>query len=248
MNRGEISPERRTVVGRQTDRADRTRSGAGLLARLELRQTWPSYLTGVLVALLVGLFTLSLLWAGRGQSSGANGVINLSMDFFFVSMLTNLGINWTSSRWMFVHTDPFTTLPISVRALILGRLVLVLATAAIASLAFFAPSYALFSPLRADIPPAQFFWFALFWVGYVLFSAGGLLFLEMGVKGVSALVACLIWAMLLLAIVVFAQVAGGALVTGSLGLVETNGPLVAIPVLAAGGAGLSLWCRLLESD
>ena len=251
MSLDNTASERRTVIEEQRGRTDRTRSGAEHLARLELSQTWPSYLSATLVALFVGLLAMALLQADPQDGYG-NGPVGSLLDVIFLFLLANLGINWTSFNWTFVHTDPFTprlsflrTLPIPVRDLILSRLMIALTTTTVTSLAFFVPSYALFSSLRMEIPPVQFLWFALFWIGYVLFSAGLLLFLEGAVKGAWALVVCLVWATLLFSLVVLAQMAGVPLVGGSLSLVQNYGPLVAIPALVIGGVGLLLWCRLL---
>lgn len=253
MSRDETALERRTVIGKRARRVDGMWSGAWRLAKLEVGYTWTSYLTSSLFALLVGLFSSSPLWAVPDGSGARVIPALLLVDLVFLSALTNLGINWTSARWLYVHTDPFTlrlsflkTLPIPVRGLILSRLVVVLVTTALTSLLFFAPSYALFPPLRVEVPPAQYLWFALFWIGYVLFSAGLLLFLELGAKGVTALVACLVWATLLLTVVVVTRLLGVPLVEESLELVGTYGPLAAIPALVAGGGGLLLWCRLTE--
>lgn len=253
MNQNEIAPRRRAVTGERRERADGAWSGARRLARLELYETWPSYLIALLVALFIGLVAVSLLWAGQDEAGDGGLPATLLMDGMFLFLLANLGVNWTSSRWTYVHRDPFTlrvsflrTLPISVRDLILGRLTVVLATTAVASLAFFVPSYALFPGLRAEIPPAQYLWFALFWIGYALFSGSILLFLEMGVRGRATLAVLLVWSVLLVSILVLAQALNIPLARGSLELVVAYGPLVAVPVMAAGGGWLLLWCWLLE--
>ena len=255
MNRDEIALERKTTSEEPRDRGDKMWSGAWRVARIEVGQTWPSYLIAALATTLIGLLCMNSLWLGlESYGSNVEGIpATLVTDWLFLFVLANLGINWTSLRWMYVHRDPFTgwlsflrTLPISPRDLVLGRLTVMLAATAVMSFAFFLPTYALFPALRAEIPPLQLFWFALFWIGYALFWGGFLLYLELGVKGRAVLAVCLVWAALIVSLIMLVQVSGIALVEGSLGLVRARGPLAAVLALAVGAGGLFLWCRLLE--
>ncbi len=254
MNRDRIVLERRTVSGGQAGRENGTWSNVRWISSIELRQTWPSYLISALLTPLIGLLAMTLFWSGLESVSNVDGVpAEFLSDFFFLLVLVNLSINWTSLRWFYVYRDPFTswltflkTLPVSTRELVLGRLAIMLATTAVTAPLFFLPTYALFPALRAEISPTQYLWFALLWVGYALFSGGVLLYLEMGVGGRATFIILIAWSTLLVSTAVLAAVLGVSLTVGSLGLVRDHGPLVVIPAFAVGGGGLFLWCRLLE--
>lgn len=253
MNRDEMTLERPTTGGRAVQRGRSWRNVLWIV-HIELARTWPSYLVAALLTPFIGLLCLSLLWSSLESISNIEGVpARFMADWIFLLMMVNLGINWTSPRWTYVHRDPFTTwlsflktLPVSNRGLILGRMAVMLAATVVMTLVFFLPTYVLFPALRNELPPLQYLWFVLFWIGYVLFSGGALLYLELGVRGKATLVILFVWSLLLTSAAVVATVLGVPLVNGSVGLVESYGPLPAVAALAVGGGGFLMWCRLLE--
>ncbi len=255
MNREETALEREhvtTAPARQEGSPRKVR--VRRLARVELGRTWPSYLVSVLVTFFLGLVSLNTVWMSLEGFTNTPGIpASFWADFCFLLFLANLGINWTSLRWMYVHRDPFTgwlaflrTMPVSARELVASRALIMLSVAVVMSFVFFLPAYAFFGVLRAEIPPLRYLWFALFWFGYALLSGGALLFLEWGLKGKSVLAIQALWVTLLVCAMVLAAVLDVPLVDGSLNLVGAHGPLPALAALAVGGGGLYLWCRLLE--
>lgn len=246
-------------------RANRTPSSArgqegrapafgGWHARLLLAHWWIgrfalSHLSTGVFTLLAGLF-LGLLLDGtvtRGD------VPNHLADGFFLLLLANLALSWTSTDYLHVRDDPFSkrvsflrTLPTSAGDIAGMRLLALLATLPVMASLAFLPPYLIFESVRETFGSYRYLCFVVLWASYGLVSGYVGAYLELGFRARTMLLVQMIWSVLLLALVLVVSAFGGGLLEGSVRLVLSHGSLTAGLALVVAACGAYLWCRLAE--
>ena len=170
-----------------------TWKGMTVLAASESKRTWLSYLATVLLTLFFVGLVLGFVIADAFLGTEASGPASFGFmtDLLFLTMGANLAYNWAAGSYFCLWRDPFTDrlsflrgLPVSPRAIVWGRMLMMLAGAAVIGGAFFLPTHLIMVLVGVKFQPAAYLWFVLIWVGYALFSAGIVLWLEMGREGV----------------------------------------------------------------
>ena len=224
------------------------------LAGREIKRTWRSYLTSGMFNVLFGLIVVSqafLVWEGVGpEQANVEGSAFVIADIVFVFLLANLTANWTSPRYLDRGKDQFSeyleflrTLPVLPGEAVAARALVLLAASAVMSLAFFAPLYVFAGDsIWSTLGLGHYLSFISVWVAYGLISGGGLLYLELGVRGA----AFRFWFMMVSPVVLLAAVLlcnyvlDVRLVAGSLALTDEHGALAAVVALAVGISGFAL--------
>lgn len=240
-------------------------SDARWLAWRDIRGAWVSFAATAFAASLVGAFAGTLLNGvffvvrdGSGESPDV-GMNSFMLDLWFLFLVPlfitqNVLLNreyasywrtdYLSKRLHFLRS-----LPIEVRELVAGRVLVLLFSVLVLAPFFFAPLY-LVSDLEGEPAGLGFgghLWFALVWVGYSLAFGGANLYGWLAVSGRTSL-----WIALAATPAAFLAVAlldwwfGIPVVMSTLELSRTRGPLVAVFALAVGSVGLFLWARLME--
>lgn len=224
------------------------------LAGREVKRTWRSYLTSALINLVFGLIAVSqafIVWRGVGpEQANMEGFAFLFADLFFMFALANLAVNFTSPRYMDTRKDRFSeylqflrTLPILPGEAVVGRAAVMLASMFVMACVFFAPPYVFAGEgVWSTLGVGHYLSFAAVWAAYGLFSSGGLLYLEFGVRGAAFRFWCMmIWPAVLLGVVLLCNlVLGVRLVAGSLALTGEYGLLAALGALTVGMCGFVL--------
>lgn len=226
----------------------------GWRARLALARWWMSrfalsYLTTAIFVLLVGFF-LGLFLNGTITN---DDVPSLFVDGFFLLVLANLALNWTSTGYVFVGDDSFfrrvsflRSLPTSARDIVGMRLLVLTATLVVMTPLAFLPPYLIFDPVREAFGPYHYLCFALLWASYGLVSGCAVAYLELGFRARTMLLAQMAWSVLLVVLVLLVSALGGGIVRGSVSLVSSHGTLVAGLALLVAAGGAYLWYRLAE--
>ena len=166
------------------------------LAREEMRRAWSAYVLGVSIVLFLGLAAAVSLSVGVSElehfalrhQSTEDFYRTFLADFLFLLVCAVLGANtilryytqsWcdtSSSRLAFLGR-----LPISAGALVGSRVLCMLLTFVLGSLAFFLPVY-FYSDLGVELGVGTYLSFCGVWVGYGLLGTGLWLLLEFGVS------------------------------------------------------------------
>lgn len=226
------------------------------LAGKEMRRTWISYFATGLFVLFFGFLgsvnvenLFQVEGAGGQREAFANAVNSYTLDIYFLAVIPLTAGNFLSRDYFSSWRDSFSTrlsflraLPILPEEMVIGRVLNMLPALVLTDPAFFLPVCLLSRRLREQIDPVQYLWFAAVWISYAILVAGLYLYLEMSVSGKTynllmapaiafffALPALTTWGLDL------------RIVAGTVGLVQSYGPIPAIVALLIGGAGLLLW-------
>ncbi len=237
-------------------------SGALWLAREDVRRTWISYPASCVALFLVGFGAIGLVegifefgGSGREGTVWQEGFNGFFTDFFFLSVCPALGINLIlnrdyGARYRYDNMSRrlafLRSLAISAGEIVAGRALTMLLFFVVATPAFFLPLFLVSSDNVERFPGVAEFWsFAVIWVGYALFAGGFYMYAWLGFSGREDLKGTLTLVLVyLLAAALSNFVFGIHLVAGSIRLAGEYGPLVAVPVLAAGATGFLFWCRV----
>ena len=221
-----------------------------VLARWWMSRFALSYLTSaIFVLLIVGfLIGFSLDEVVRGED-----VPNLLADGFFLMLLSNLALNWTSTGYIFVGDDSFfkkvsflRALPTSAGDVVSMRLLVLLTTLLVMTPLNFLPPYLIFDSVREAFGPYRYLCFVLLWASYGLICGCASAYLELGFRARTMFLTQAVWSGLLLVFVLLVSTLGGGIVEGSVGLAFSHGPLVAGTALLAAAGVTYLWYRLAE--
>ena len=225
----------------------------GWRARWALARWWTgrfalSYLTTAIFVLLVGFFLGLFLDGAMGDD-----VPNYLVDGFYLMVLANLALSWTSTGYVFVRDDSFSrrvsflkSLPTSAGDIVGMRLLVLLATSVVMTPLAFLPPYLIFDSIRETFGLYRYLCFVLLWASYGLISGCAMAYLELGFRAKTMFLAQMIWSASLLALVLVVGAPLGGIVEGSVSLVLSRGTLVAGLSLAVATGGACLWCRLAE--
>jgi hypothetical protein len=229
------------------------------LARNEMGRAWPSYGLGISIVLFLGMAAAVSLSLGVSEFEATvlrharteEFYSAFFADYLFLLVCAVLGANmilrYYTRSWRDTSASrlPFlSSLPISAGALVGGRVLCMLCTLVVGSLAFFLPIY-FFSDLGEELGPGTYLSFCGVWVGYGLMGAGLWLLLEFGVSGRAHAFISYTFALTLMVVVtVLEWTAGLSLVARTAQLAQGGyGAPSSIFSVLAGGAAFVLLAR-----
>lgn len=212
-----------------------------MLAREESKRSRNSYLWTGAIALTAGIlaaFLAGRTFSAEGPSAGSPLAFLLDIVFFLgFSVLARSGA-WTSrGKTSFAsdeHLAFLRRLPLTVRDLVVGRMLTVAFSVVVVSVPILSLPYVFSASFRAQLGATEYLLFTAFWVGYVLALEGIGLFTELGLGGWTGF---LIYTALITVLGGFVGYANGeeiSVVGEVIGLVQRNGPLLGLPVLLFG--------------
>jgi hypothetical protein len=118
-------------------------------------------------------------------------------DFIYLAILPNMGFLLNRTMLHFWRDDPYSrklavwrALPISLRHIVLGRLVLMGLVAVPIALLFFGLQYGLSSSARELLDPLAYLNFSLFWLAYSLMTGTMYVYCELGFSGKNYFIIC----------------------------------------------------------
>jgi len=169
--------------------------GAWRLARFEIGTARGSIL--VTAILFVYMSVLGMVFMDdlfRGDlSRGARW----APDFIYLSILPNMGFLMNRAVLQYWRDDPYSrklavwrTMPISLKQIVLGRIMVMGLVAVPIALLFFGLQYGLSGPARESLSLLEYMNFALFWLAYALFSGIALIYCELGFSGRTYFIIC----------------------------------------------------------
>lgn len=235
----------------------RDKGGAIFLFARDLRRTCPSYVAATLLGAVFGAVASNLLEGifvidGLGEEGESVERVSNSLlvDFFFLVIAPAFLINFAFNR---DYAARFTednmsrrlsflrSLPISVRDLVLSRVLLSLLSLVLSATPFFMVLYLLSDVGGGRLPTGVYLPFAAIWVAYALVMGGFYLYVWLGFSGGKDFWVTLSLPVLLLLVTVASNFAlGVGLVSGSLEISRDYGPL-AMGVLIPGAVVFALW-------
>lgn len=184
-----------------------TWQGAWCLAKEELRRIrWKHIITLIFIGYLL-IFLVPMFSDSREDNSA---FAFWAMDFITVSLLPMLGLMSTQQSGIYWKMDSFTrklaawrTMPITIKQIALGRIVLYLTNGLIAKIVFFTIYYLFARSLGATMSLMDFVLYALFWIGLSIAIGIMYLYFETGFSGMQYFWFCMVIALLLLAAMAF---------------------------------------------
>ncbi|REK71588.1 hypothetical protein [Paenibacillus paeoniae] len=166
-----------------------TWQGAWYLAKEELRRVrWKHLITLVFIGYLL-IFLVPMFSDGRIENSLFG---YWALDFITITLLPMLGFMSTQNSGFYWKMDTYTkklaawrTMPITIKQIVLGRILLFLVNGIIAMIVFFTIYYLFARSLGADIELLDFILYALFWIGFSIAVGIIYLYLETGFSGMK---------------------------------------------------------------
>ena len=226
---------------------------AAWLARADIRKSWVSFPVAAVVCLLPGLYATFLFAEALG---GSSRFATLLLDYWFLLVVAVSNVNFLFNRDYYYRfsEDNYTKrlsflrgLPISARAVVAGRAMVMSVALACSAPSFFLVPYLVDPEIRAATGPTGYLWFAGVWVGYALFAMGFLLFMWNGLSWRAE--RGLLWLFpvsVVLAALVSSLLFDDGLVLATAWAARAYGPLAAGAAIAFGVLSLALWARAAE--
>ncbi|RIX50719.1 hypothetical protein D3P08_18605 [Paenibacillus nanensis] len=230
----------------------KTWQGAWFLAKEELRRTrWKHLITivfiGYLILFIVPMFSDAL----KGEDDIR--IVFWSVDFITVSLLPCLGL-MSNQQGYYWKTDTNTkklaswrVMPIPIRQIVWGRLLLLLSNAIPALILFFIAFYFIGHANNPSIEPYAFIPFAIFWAGYAVAGSVIFIYFETGVSGIKYFWFCTaVTVGLLAAMVVTTLLLKTSFVLSSYRFIEDGGWWLALIGVALAIAAFAAMPPLME--
>lgn len=172
--------------------------GAWQIAKYELRLSWRGYLITLLFLAYASFFAIVFLYGHLGERLISR--TEWSLDLLYSCMLPIMGFLMDQTTFRYRREDTYSrklaewqTMPISVGTVIAGRMTLLIFIMLVNWLIFFGLQYAVLEGIREMLDPAAFIVYALTWLGYAVFMASMLVFMEMGFSGRVYFIGCFVF-------------------------------------------------------
>lgn len=230
-----------------------TRQGAWLLAKEEFKKIrWKHLIT----IIFIGYFTMFLvpMFTEALEEKDEMAMVYWSVDFIMVTLLPCLGLMSTQAWGNYWRTDSYTkklavwrTMPISVKQIVWGRLLLLITNAVPALILFFIIFYFAGRAASSSIVVETFVPFAIFWTGYSV--AGSLIYIyfETGFSGKNYFWFCMCVTIgLLAAMVVSTWLLKSSFVLSSYTFIEDGGWWLALIGIAMAALAIIIIHPLME--
>ena len=232
------------------------------LAERDVRRAWLSFPATALLVLVLGFFTgliandvSSGRWSGRGAFDSI--FPSLLLDFYFLGVagpVLTLNVLFNKDYSAYWRRDYLTkrlfflrSLPIGVRELVVGRVLVMLFTLLVMAPCFFVPLYLMSAEPAFGSDPVRYAWFAVLWLGFALFVGGANMYAWLATDGrTNVWVAAVAIVSIALVVGLLNAAFGVGIVTGTMGLVRAYGPLPSVLSLLAGLGALFLWALAME--
>ncbi|OLO37076.1 hypothetical protein BTR23_14175 [Alkalihalophilus pseudofirmus] len=229
------------------------------LAKKELKSQWVAITMTLGATIFIGLFSSILLEQSVRKLFGAEMMFynHTLLDIIFLVMTPSFAAIFMSRPYLTFQTikdDPFSkrmalfrTLPIPIATLSLSRILLMIGTFIVMSLAFYVTiTIALPTQFFELMTPVEYLIFILFWLGYALAIGGINPFVEYGTNGkILHLLPWVFIVVFLTTVFIFYNLVGQGIVETVLVLIKSHSwPLAAVS-LVVGVCGSYLWNKLL---
>ncbi|MBD8069829.1 ABC-2 transporter permease [Bacillus sp. PS06] len=229
------------------------------LVKKEVKAQWRALAITFVVTIFLGLITSNLLEQMVQHLFGAESPFYnyMLLDVIFIATSPAFGAVFMSMPYLSFQTikeDPFSkrmaflrTLPIPVPILALSRMVFMMITLVVISLAFYvAMSFALSDGFFGNVTLAEYWMFVLFWFGYALTLGGINPVIEYGTNGkVLHIVPWFFIVIYFLTIFLFYRFMDQGVAEWVLLLIKSHGWLVAVIPLLVGVGSSVVWNKLL---
>lgn len=180
-----------------------TWQGAWCLAKEELRRIrWKHIITLIFIGYLL-IFLVPMFSDSREDNSA---FAFWAMDFITVSLLPMLGLMSTQQSGFYWKMDSYSkklaawrTMPITIKQIVLGRILLFLTNGLTAKIVFFTIYYLFARSLGANMRLMDFILYALFWIGLSIAIGIFYIYFETGYSGMQYFWFCTVIALLILA-------------------------------------------------
>lgn len=165
-----------------------TWQGAWFLAKDELKRTrWKHLITLIFIGYLA-LFLVPMFAEGLEEEDAFT--LYWAVDFVTLTLLPCLGLMATQTIGIYWKTDSYTkklavwrTMPITIKQIVLGRVMLLIANGVTAQILFFILFYFAGRSINKSIELDTFILFALLWIGYSIASGIIYIYIETGYSG-----------------------------------------------------------------
>ncbi|MFF2890424.1 hypothetical protein [Paenibacillus sp. NPDC057967] len=228
-----------------------TWQGAWCLAKEELRRIrWKHIVTLIFIGYLL-IFLVPMFADSREDNST---FAFWAMDFITVSLLPMLGLMSTQNSGIYWKMDSFTrklaawrTMPITIKQIALGRIVLYLTNGLIAKIVFFTSYYLFARSLGANMRLMDFVLYALFWISLSVAIGIIYLYFETGYSGIKYFWVCMVISLLLLAgMVLYSYTTRDSLVILSYEIIQQGGWWLPLIGVLLGAASFMIVRRAME--
>lgn len=236
----------------------KTWRNAWWLAGRDVRRAWFSFPATALLVVVFGLLTgvlTSDASSGRWPEHGSFDA--LLLDFYFLGVVgpvLTLNVLFNKDYSAYWRRDYLTkrlfflrSLPIGVRELVLGRVLVMLLTLVVMAPCFFVPLYLVSADPALGSDPVRYAWFVVLWLGYALLIGGANMYAWLATDGRTNVWVTVVVLVVFTLIIGLSNAAFGAgIVAGTMGLVRAYGPLPAVLAFLAGLSALFLWALAME--
>ena len=216
------------------------------LAKYDIKRFKWNYLIMIVFAIFVGLNATMVIHSMQDPMFVLNRYL---IDIYFITIIPVFGCPWYSQKYSastFNQLRLYRMLPISVRGVVLSRMLLVVLRMVPNAMLFFVPLYLIAGELRSQLDPIQYLLFVAIWLGYCLAMSGWYPYWELISQNMLNLWLYSIYFLLLIAAVacLFWFVFDLQLMPSIVTLAQSNGWLGALLSLGLGFICFSLWGKL----
>lgn len=166
-----------------------TWQGAWFLAKEDYKKAgWKHLITIIFIGYLT-MFYVQMFISALDEKEGM-GLLNWSMDLVTVTLLPLLGLMSTQTTRYYWRTDAYTkklaalrTMPITIKQIVWGRLLLLFTNALPALTLFFIIFYIVGRLSSSTLDPVAFIVFAVFWISFAISGSMLYTYIEIGFSG-----------------------------------------------------------------
>lgn len=198
----------------------------------------------LLVLAYASFFTSVLLYGHLSGEMTSRSAWSLDLGYFCMMPLFGFLMDQTAFRYRREDTysrklAEWHTMPIGIGQIIAGRIMLLILLLFVNCLLFFGIQYAAVEELRELLDPAAFVVYALTWIGYGVFAAILLVFMELGYSGRVYFYFCFVYVFMQGVITLLLALAGKSAVVFTLEAAAGRNWETAIASVAA--AAMAVW-------
>ncbi|MFP7298301.1 hypothetical protein [Neobacillus niacini] len=233
------------------------------LAKKEYQYQWRAFIATFIACLFIGTSTGFLLLGSDGSGIQEFSVFihRYIVDLFFVGVAPSFATFFMAKPYLSFQNakqNPYgkrmavlRSLPVPVSVLSLSRIILMLSTLVIMSLAFYGMmGMVLFGIMRSSfdfLTVSEFLIFGFFWFGFAMIAGGISPYIEYGMKGTMLHILPYLYMGVFVVVEVILMVNGVGIVETSLDIVKSIGWTSALISLAVGVIGCYGWNQLLKN-
>ena len=221
------------------------------IAKYEFRISWRGYLITLLLLAYTSFFSSVMLYGHLVNDEEFRMEWNIDLGYFCMLPLFGFLMNQTMFRYWKEDTysrklAEWHTMPIGVSQIIAGRMLLLILVLLVNWILFFGIQYAVLEELRARLDPAEFVIYASIWLGYSLFAAAVVVYMELGFPGRVYFFLCFVYVFVIGLVTLTLALSGRSAIVMSLAAAADRSWETAALSLAAAAAGVAGLVALLH--